>query len=206
MTPSAKFMWLVVLNVAVWSFNALIYKGTIRLSAKSGIPVTLDIEPTRARLSVNQKIWEDRDVVNGWVQSPVVLRLPAGQHKLMLERPGYAPHVFKVLVAEDDKITMKTMLEAQSERFYELELSGEDAGDLTAIIDGGLEAGPLPLRVDDLVAGNHQLELRFNGLDGFRLKPFNCQFSVASTGDRLVKLEVNRNGKKIRVSGCKRMK
>ena len=110
MSPSAKLIWLVALNTAVWGLNALIYKGTIKLTARSGIPVTLDIEPARARLTVNNKIWEDRDVINGWIQSPAVLRLPPGQHKLMLERPGYAPHVFKVLVAEDDKITMKTMM------------------------------------------------------------------------------------------------
>ncbi len=206
MSPSAKLIWLVALNTAVWGINALIYKGTIKLTARSGIPVTLDIEPARARLTVNNKIWEDRDVINGWIQSPAVLRLPPGQHKLMLERPGYAPHVFKVLVAEDDKITMKTMMEAQAERVHELELAGDDVGDLTAMIDNGLEFGTMPLRVDDLLPGNHQLELRFTGLDGFRMKPFICQFTVAPTSDRLVKLEVTRNGKKIRIAGCKRMR
>jgi hypothetical protein len=205
MSPLAKITWLIILNAGVWSFNALVYKGTIKLSAKAGIPVTLEIDPARARLTVNAKLWEDRGAINGWIQSPAILHLPPGQHRLMLERPGYAPHIFKVLINPDDKITMKTMLEAKSERFIELELFGEDVSDLTAVIDQGLEFGTLPLRVDDILPGKHQLELRFHGIDALRYKPFICQFLIAANSDRLVKIQVVRHGKKIRVPGCKRI-
>ena len=206
MSSSFKFGWLLVMNVTVWGLNFMIYKGTIKLGAKLGIPVTLEIEPSRAKLTVDNKIWDNHDTINGWIQSPATLRLTAGQHKLMLERPGYTPHIFKVLVAEGDNIQMKTVMEAQTDKFFAVEITSDNPDDLEAQIDGGLEVGPLPLRADELLPGQHQLEIRLTGLEGFRSKPLLCQFMILQNGDRVTQLEVTRTGKKLKVTGCKKIK
>ena len=56
MSPASRNYALLCLNLVLWAVNALTFTGTIHLSAKSGIPVTLEIEPMRARITVSVPI------------------------------------------------------------------------------------------------------------------------------------------------------
>lgn len=209
MSPMAKNTILLVLTVSVWTLNALMIKGTIRLSAKLGIPVEVEIEPARVRLMVDGQLWDAGTTGRGWIQTPTTIRLPAGQHKMVVERPGYALHSFKVLLTDGDNLQLRTALEAYEDQHVETEILGEgdNSEDITAIVDGGLAEGQLPLRIDDLTAGQHTLELRLGGLDGMRSKPYFCAFTVPpKSSDRNLKITVARTGKRLRASGCKRIK
>jgi len=209
MSPASRNLLLLILNTTVWSLNGLTYKGNIRLNARSGIPVTIDMEPGRARLTVDGKTWEGFGITDGWIQSPVIIRLAAGQHKMLLERPGYAPHSFKALVTEGDHLQLKTAMEPLEGSNHAAEIVGEgpDSDTITASLDDGLEQGPLPIRADDLTAGRHSLTLKINGLEGLRAKPFTCAFDI-TPGDInvITKVTVTRTGKKIKATGCKRVK
>ena len=209
MTPYMRNLTLFALNVGIWSLCGLSYNGTIQLLAKAGIPVSLEIQPARARLTINGKRWEGTDGTNGWIQSPVMLYLPIGQHKMTLERPGYAPHTFKVLLEPgNDKLELKTELEALDGANHELEIisPANDLEDVTAILDQGLEAGHLPLKADDLTPGLHSLELRTTGFQSFRIKPYVCLFEITAESPSPFTIRVNRSGKKYLVSDCKRLK
>jgi len=209
MSPHIRNLTLFALNVGIWGLCALSYNGSIRLLAKAGIPVSLEIQPTRAKLTINGKRWEGTDGSNGWIQSPATLYLPIGQHKVTLERPGYATHTFKVLLEPgNEKLELKTELEALDGANHELEIlsSTNDLEDVTATLDQGLEAGPLPLKADDLTPGLHILELRATGLDSFRIKPYVCLFEILPDSSTPFTIRVSRSGKKYLVSDCKRLK
>ena len=209
MSPANRNLLLLVLNTTVWSLNALTYKGNIRLNARSGIPVTIDMEPARARLIVDGKMWEGIGINDGWVQSPAIIRLPAGQHKMLLTRPGYAPHSFKALVTEGDHLQLKMIMEALegSNRVAEIIGEGPESETINASLDEGLEEGTLPIRADDLTAGHHTLTLKLGGLEGLRAKPYTCSFEIKQNDISLItKITVSKNGKKLKVTGCKRSK
>ena len=100
-------------------------------------------------------------------------------------------------------------MEAHDNSRFEAEISGigADIEDVIATIDNGLEVGALPLRVDDLTQGPHTLELRLTGFDGLRAKPYRCVFNVpANSTDTVTAIQVTKSGKKLKVSGCKRVK
>jgi hypothetical protein len=209
MTPSMRNFLLIVLNAAIWGLNGLMIKGTLRLSAKLGIPVAVDIEPSRVRLTVDGNPWDGAGSSQGWIKTPANINLPAGQHKMLVERPGYASHSFKVLIASGDLLQLKTVLEPVSEKHFEVEITGEGPNieDVTASVDGGLEEGPLPLEITDLTAGTHTVEFRLGGIDGFRFKPYVCAFTIPVTAaDPLKKISVIRAGKRLKVTGCKKVK
>ena len=209
MTPQLRNLLLFALNVGIWGLCALSYNGSIRLLAKAGIPVSLEIQPTRVKLTINGKRWEGADGSTGWIQSPTVLYLPIGQHKVTLERPGYAPHTFKVLLEQgNEKLELKTELEALDGAHHELEIlsSTNDSEEVTATLDQGLEQGPLPLKADDLTPGLHILELRATGLQSFRIKPYVCLFEILPNSPTPFTIRVSRSGKKYLVSDCKRLK
>ena len=209
MSPANRNLLLLILNATVWSLSALTYKGNIRLNARSGVPVTIDMEPGRARLTVDGKVWENFGITDGWIQSPAIVRLPAGQHKMLLERTGYAPHSFKVLVSEGDHLQLKMAMEALEGSNHGAEIIGEgpDSDSIIAKLDDGMEEGLLPIRADDLTAGHHSLALKIRGLEGLRAKPYTCVFDITQTDISVItKITVNKTGKKLKVTGCKRLK
>ena len=209
MSPTNRNLLLLTLNVAVWTINALTYKGSIRLNARSGVPVTIDMDPPRARLSVDGTSWEGFGIQDGWIQSPAIIRLPAGQHKMLLERPGYAPHRFKTLVTQGDRLVLTMALEVLEGADHSVEILGEgpDSDTIFATLDDGLESGDLPIKADDLMPGQHIISFTIKGLDGLRKKPYMCAFDIGKNDVNLItKITVSRAGKKLKVAGCKRLK
>lgn len=209
MSPGSRNMILVVLNALVWTLNILTINGTLTFSAKKGIPIKIETAPSRTRLSVNGSIWQAPGLINGWFQSPLTIYLPAGQHKLSLERHGYASHSFKVLLGEKDQdMTLSTELEPLPDAVNEVEVAAADDEDLevTAILDQGLESGALPLIANDLVPGLHSLEIRSTESGDSKVKPFVCTFSIQSTGNPPIKITVSKKGSRFQVNGCQRLR
>lgn len=199
---------LLLLNVSVWTLNSLMVSGSVQLSAKSGVAVTIQTDPERVKISINNEIWTSRDSESGWIQSPATIYLPEGQYKISINRPGYAPHSSRLMVNAGDTPAVTAELELKEENLIETEITASDdlMESFTLVIDGGLASGPPPLRIDDLTPGTHSLELRWKGLDGFRKKPFRCAFAISSANaNNLFKISISRSGKKLRIPGCKKI-
>jgi len=210
MSPGTKNIFLLALNIAVWSLNGLTLSGMVPFFAKKGIPIKIETTPHRTRLSINGSILQAAGVINGWFQSPMIIHLPAGQHKLSLERHGYAPHSFKVLLAEKDQdMTLSTELEPLADALNELEVTtADDDQDMavTVILDQGLEAGPLPLVVNDLIPGLHSLEIRNPEGSDAKIKPFICTFSIQPGTNLPIKITVSEKSGRFQATGCQRLK
>jgi len=209
MTPAHRNLSLFGLNLAVWSLNLMMATGTLRLAAKTGIPVNVDTQPARVKLTIDGNLYKDSDISNGWVQSPGVVYLPAGQHKITLERPGYVPHTFKALTLPGgEPLEIKTQLEPFIDTTNEIEIRGEDNNteDVIAIVDQGLEMGPMPLTTNDLTPGLHSIEIRPIGLAAFRLKPYFCSFQILQGSSSQNTFTVSKRGNKISVSGCQKIR
>jgi hypothetical protein len=210
MNPSTRNYVLLTLNVVVWCTNWLIQSGSIALSAKPGIPVSIDVDPPRVRVSVDSQPWISRNSNNGWMNSPVVLNLPFGQHKIQFEREGYSTHTFKILIDEHKISPLKTAMERRESARHELEITGDgsDNENLVATLDKGLADGPLPMVIDDLLPGEHRLELKLTGLSGFRTKPTTCVFVIPENADATgTKISISMAGPKIKSSSnCRRVK
>lgn len=209
MTPMARNVFLFVANAALWTLNILVIDGSLQLSAKGGIAIPVEIEPSRIKLSIDGKPWIQHGNKQGWISTPAVIALAPGQHKVTVERPGYAAHSFKVLLSGKETLELKTSLEFIDPKKYELEIMGDgpENEELIATVDGGIEEGPLPIQMTDLTAGQHLLEIKFSGLDGFRLKPVLCGFTVTPTQtETSIKINVTRNGKRLKLTGCKKIK
>ena len=210
MTPFSKNALLVLCNIVVWTVNSSVLSGKIALFAKKGIPVTVDVTPSRIRLSVNGTAWRGgAGAMNGWVQTPAQIHLAPGQHKLTVERPGYAPHTFKVLINEgDDSTRLTSELEMTSDATSTLEITTNETQLQTAtiIVDQGLEIGVPPLLVRDLVPGMHILEVRRNQSDNTTSKPFLCTFSIPAPASSTHKINLSINGGRIQASNCQRLR
>jgi hypothetical protein len=127
---------------------------------------------------------------------------------MLVERPGYGPQQFKVLLAPGDSAVIKPELEKQVETFIETEIvtEGDSFENLTLVVDSGLALGPAPLEIDNLIPGTHLLELRWRGVEGLRKKPYRCVFNAAIVGtNNTLKITIKKSGKKLKVTGCKRI-
>lgn len=209
MSPIKKNLLLLCCNLAVWAVNAFTYSGGITLFAKKGIPVVIETTPPRTRLSVNGAIWRGTGITNGWVQSPARINLIPGQHKITLERPGYIPHSFKVLVTEgDSEMRLNSELEISTEAnsSVEIDVTDQDLQNSTFILDQGLEITAPPLMAHDLTPGMHILEIRQSGTDNSKLKPFLCTFSIPATGNQTYKITVSTKSGRIHATNCLRLK
>ncbi len=209
MRPSTKNMILLALNITVWCGNGLIATGALTLSAKRGVPVRIETIPERTKLSINGSTWTSASSPTGWLQSPATIYLPEGQHKLTLERPGYAPHSFKVLLSGGDgEMNLSTALEPLADAAHEIEIQAadENVSDVTVIVDQGLESGEIPLVISDLTAGTHIVEIKPSLLNSFRTKPFTCVFTLPAPNNSPLKIIVSQRSGRFYASGCQRPK
>ncbi len=210
MRHQTKNIILLSVNIALWSLNYLSHSQTFSLFAKSGTPVSLEVDPPRFRLSVDGQPWNDNKSVNGWVNSPLILNMPKGIHKFTLERPGYTSHKFKLSIEESPVTPIKTALERQEAAKNMVEIMGVEIedDDLRVSIDGGTDEGLLPLLLYDILPGEHVLEIEKTGFTSFRSKPITCTFIVLP--DKILaktKIVLSISGKKIITSqNCKRIK
>lgn len=210
MQPRQKNLILFVLNIAFWSANYFSPKNAFLLQARSGTHVSLEVDPPRFKLKVNGTLWTENSAVNGWVTAPLILNMPRGLHNVVLERPGYSSHKFKLAIDGPTATPIKTSLERQDAAKNIVEISGLEIEDdeLRISVDGGFEEGIMPLILDDVLPGEHELEIRKTGLASFRSKSITCTFTI-NPENKLVKtkIDLSVSGKKITASpNCRRTK
>lgn len=209
MSPNVRNTWLLSLNLCLWSMNALIASGTINLFAKKTVPVMIETTPPRTRVSLNGNILRGPGVINGWIQTPAKIQLPPGQHKITVERNGYAPHAFKVLITEgDSNMTLKSDLQISSDANNEvtIEVLDQDLMTATIILDQGLEAQNAPIVARDLVPGMHILEIHPGNDDIQKKKPFVCTFNIPATGMASHKVTASLKNGRIQATNCQRLR
>ncbi len=207
MNSVIRVILLLTLNAAVWTLNALLLRGTIQLSAKSKVPLTIETHPERVRLLVNQNIWTTKDSTQGWVQTPTTVHLPEGQHKITLQRPGYASHTFRVLLMAGRPAEVASELEQIAESVMEVEFTSTDdlKDSMTMVIDEGLAQGSAPLKIIDLTPGPHMLEVTWTPPEGNQRLTARCTFTIqASENSKPLQIHIVRAGKRLKIPGCKR--
>jgi hypothetical protein len=208
-SPFKKNLLLLCCNLAVWAVNSFTYSSGITLFAKKGIAVVIQTTPPRTKLSVNGAVWRGTGITNGWVQSPARINLIPGQHKITLERPGYIPHSFKVLVTESDsemRLNSELEISTEANSSVEIDVTDEDLQTATFILDQGLEIAAPPLIAQDLTPGMHILEIRKSSAENSKSKPFLCTFSIPSAGNATYKITVSAKNGRIQASNCLRLK
>ncbi len=210
MQPFKKNLILFALNIALWSANYFSHNNSFSLLARSGTHVSLDVDPPRFKLTINGILWTGNNAVNGWVTAPLILNMPQGLHHIVLERPGYSSHKFKIAIEGPTANPIKTSLERQDAAKNIVEISGLDLDDdeLRVSVDGGYEESALPLILDDALSGDHELEIRKTGLASFRSKPITCTFTINPEKNLAkTKIDLSLSGKKITTSAnCRRIK
>ena len=209
MNPVQKNSLLLFCNVVVWTLNFMTFSGTLTLFAKKGEPVLIETTPSRTRLSVNGTLWRGPAIVNGWVQSPARIYLIPGQHKITLERPGYVPHSFKVMVTDgESEMQLNSQLEILPDANNTVEISAVDQELQTAtfILDQGLEVTSPPLLAHDITPGVHILEIRLGSEENSRSKPFLCTFTIPSSGNNTYKIVASVKSGRIQASNCQRLR
>lgn len=197
-----KHTWLIVLNAAVWTLIGLAWRGTVQLSATNLVPIEVIAEPARVRITINGNPWSN----GNYLTTPTVITLPIGQNKVTLQRAGYHSNTSSiVLQSPKDRPRISSVLEASLDGLRELAiepLNDVNLDDVEVSVDGGLEKGQIPLTVLDLVPGPHSLDIS-TGM--WTKKSVQCQFEVPVQPSKdPLKITVDRVGKKIKVSGCKR--
>jgi len=210
MTPTLRNTLLLGLNLGIWSINALTYHGSLTLFARKGLPVNIETDPGRTRLSVNGNVWHGAGVVNGWLQTPTRIYIPPGQHTITLERPGYKTHSSRVLTRSgDDEIRLNSELERTEDAHHRIEISTQDdrLNNLMLTLDQGVEVGPPPLVVEDMTPGPHVLEINQPSPTKTGLKPFSCTFSLpAGEEPKSFKITLSVQNGRLTASHCRRLK
>jgi hypothetical protein len=210
MRPRKKNLILFVLNIAFWSANYFSPKNAFSMQARSGTHVSLEVDPPRFKLKVNGTLWTENNAVNGWVTAPLLLKMPRGLYTVALERPGYSSHMFKLAIDGPTATPIKTSLERHDAAKNIVEISGLEIDDdeLRVSVDGGFEEGNMPLILDDLLPGQHELEIRKTGLSSFRSKPMTCTFTISPQKNLAkTKIDLSLSGRKITASpNCRRTK
>lgn len=199
-----KHLILLTLNAAVWGITTLMWTGTIRLSAVSRLELDVTATPSRVRISIDGVPHEG----GSYVDTPTTLRFLPGKHRILFQRAGYHGNSSSIVATPGEMPeSIHTVLEAASTMMQEVIIDSptpEELPNLYITIDGGLEAGPLPLVAKDLTPGTHILEIRSGILTKSSMR---CQFEIPSTvSQEAMKISIERQGKRLRITGCKRIK
>ena len=197
-----KHKVLLTLNTMVWSLVALAWNGTVQLSATNMVPVEVSVLPARVRILVNGTPW-----ANGkYVTTPVTVMMPINQNKITFQRTGYHSNTSTMVIQSGrDRPRVSSVLETAMDSLKEVSIESSDENSLSDVeisIDGGLEKGQIPMSVSDLVPGTHTLEIA-TGM--WNKKTVQCQFEIpVGTSQDPIKIMVERVGKKLKFSGCKK--
>ncbi len=197
-----KHKILIVLNASVWALVTLAWHGTVQLSATNMVPVEIVAEPPRVKLVVNGTPWAN----GAYFTTPTTISLPVGQNKITVQRTGYRSNTSSLLIqSSKDRPKVSTVLESSMDGIREViiePLNDSNLDDIEISVDNGLEKGQIPLVINDMVPGTHTLEIS-TGV--WNKRTVQCQFEVPDQlGKDDIKITVERVGKKLRFSGCKK--
>lgn len=193
---------LVVLNVTVWALITLAWHGKVQLSATNMVPVEVTVSPARVRILLNGTPWAG----GNYVTTPTIIMMPLSQNKLTIQRTGYHSNTSSLVIQSGkDRPRISSTLETAFEGLREVTIDSEDEASLSDVeisIDGGLEKGSIPLTVSDLVPGPHILEI---SMGMWSKKTVQCQFEAPVGNRDPIHIGVERIGKKLKFSGCKKL-
>lgn len=193
---------LVALNVAVWVLIMLAWNGKVQLSATNMVPVEVTVSPARVRILVNGTPWAN----GNYVTTPTTVMMPISQNKLTFQRTGYHSNTSSLLIQSGrDRPRISSTLEAAFDGLREVTIDTEDEANLADVeisIDGGLEKGSIPLTVSDLVPGPHILDI---SMGMWNKKTVQCQFEAPVANRDPIRISVERIGKKLKFTGCKKI-
>ena len=193
---------LVALNVAVWALITLAWHGKVQLSATNLVPVEVTVSPARVRILINGTPWAN----GNYVTTPTTVMLPISQNKLTFQRTGYHSNTSSLLIqSAKDRPHISSTLETALDGLRELTIDSEDEASLSDVeisIDGGLEKGAVPLTISDLAPGPHILEI---SMGMWNKKTVQCQFEAPVGNRDPIHIGVERVGKKLKFSGCKKV-
>lgn len=201
-TLQSKHKVLIILNATIWTFVTLAWHGTVQLSSTNMVPVEIIAEPARVRLIVNGTPWAS----GAYVTTPATFALPVGQNKITIQRTGYRSNTSLLLIqSSKDRPKVSTILEAAMDGLREVTIepvNDSNLDDIEISVDGGLEKGQIPMTISDMVPGPHTLEIA-TGM--WNKRTVQCQFEVpVLPGRDDIKITVERIGKKLKFSGCKK--
>ncbi|MCX6126808.1 MAG: PEGA domain-containing protein [Proteobacteria bacterium] len=195
---------LITLNMTVWSFAFLMGTGRVKLSAVKLQEIELIATPERVRILINGTPYDS----GNYITTPTTIRLLPGRHRLTLQRAGYHSNTSTIVsTAGQQTPAIHSVLESTTANLQEVTFSsieGDGLGNIDLILDGGLEVGSLPMTVSDVLPGGHILELKIGLLYKSSVR---CQFEVPTIPPpEPLKITLEKQGKKLKVNGCKRIK
>lgn len=192
---------MIALNAAVWGLIVLAWNGRVQLSATNLVPVEVISSPARVRILVNGTPWSN----GNYVTTPTTIMLPVAQNKLTFQRTGYHSNTSSLLIQSGrDRPKISFVLETAIDGLREVNIESRDessVSDIDISIDGGLEKGQIPMTISDLVPGMHTLEI---SMGVWSKKTVQCQFEVPVGNQDPIAISVERIGKKIKFTGCKK--
>ncbi len=194
---------LITLTTLVWgaALTNSFYK--FKLSAKSGISVSLTTKPEHVRVSVDS----ERQFDGAYVQTPVKIAVPPGRHRIKVARDGYVAHVVTVegdsgdVFKMDDVVLQKNPDLIFARVIVEATYEGIEARAFVEI-DEGLVRGETPLTTHELTLGSeHSLLVYPKGKD-VDVK-FRCRFTPPGEMDgaeHAIKIKITRDA--VKATGC----
>lgn len=141
---------------AVWVFVLLVLTGAAAAKKPSLVKVRIDSTPPGANIYLDGKA----SGILGQTGTAEQLRLPPGQHSLLLELDGYKPLEQTVNLSKGQRLLFKLQLESAHLEVKPLATDQSSRGG-EIFIDGTL-AGTVPTRVE-IGSGKHTIEVRRPG-------------------------------------------
>jgi hypothetical protein len=134
--------------------------GARDAAAQRKYRVTIDSQPQQAAIYVNQK--------EGGIQgyTPTTLKLPKGQHTIILELPGWKPVQRPINVTRSEKFIFTLERQARPSVLDVRSVASDSASGAQLFVDGTV-AGTVPVRAD-VAPGRHLVEVRKAGFKDYR--------------------------------------
>ena len=143
MTPWLLLLLLLLVGAGGGAYWFMLRPGELIIVAEPGRELTVLVDQRAVALT----------------DSPVRLRLPPGVHAVKVQHPGHLPWTESLTMTAGEAVVRDIKLESATPKTGGFTLLSEPAG-ATAILDGSPLGQVTPMRVQSVVAGAHNIELR----------------------------------------------
>jgi|GEM_PF-2324937 len=189
-------------TACIWFAAIAVSVQKFKLAAKAGIKISLQTSPGTVKIFVNNQ----PEFEGHYVQTPVTFFVPAGKHRIKIQREGFASQVVTVTGTFGDTYDMPAVVLGPLADVQLGAVRIETRLDLPGTsfaISSGLASGDIPADVVDLVTGR-EYELTVSAQTPSGKKSHRCTFVVAenATVDAPQILTLTRKGSRLRVTGC----
>lgn len=202
---SQKQKILIAITATVWTLALVIQSQKINPLSKTDLNISLKTLPNTVRITI------DKDAFNlgDYVDTPVIIPVKPGRHKIKIARDGFT---FQTLIAEGAAGDYVTFNDIELQRrpgidFRPIEIVGDSLSSPYFVeVDQGLARGFTPLTSSDIpAAGTHIVEVfpqwpQKNGRGRCSYTTSNTQ--KMNTPQNPVRIEIKRQGTKLKLMGC----